>query len=794
MSSITYKDINLLGINDGIITGLSGEAGLSFELFPQMDLRMCPSAEHPAFVSGFSRLLSCLPPSYGLMFEAEVNRGSNLSMEICGNGIHPILKKIQNEKSERWSRVGRSVRHYAHLWSSGLNPLKLRMLPSLMPSKNKQKSLQQKLEENESSIIELSSTLASSLNSCGVSSRILSSQEILERYWTVLCPTKSIIHDFLNIDPSFSLRSQLACSNSEEKSNYFYMDGMYHTTFSFYTYPDEISLGALDNLIEILPLGTRYLFSVLAPDQEEFIESLKVQRRRTVALLGEAKTKDYESEARENDLDTIITRCRNEGERIYVVWAALILRSPELANLLEWQKQLLFTTREIFSGAQGLVEDCLHRRTFLSSLPFGGHLSPRRNLMLGSTAAALAPISRPWQGTKRASISLVSQSKEPAHIDIFDKDTPRHGIVIGTTGSGKSFLANMLLISLLSDPKIRALVIDIGGSFKRITNVLEGAYFDVKLDEKYAMNPILPRSSMMKSDGTLDPEMLGAQTSLLAKITQCSSGPARLVLEKAIEAAFLSKDEPLLSDILYSLRNNAWQENLKEQAQLIISQLLPYCEGVYSLLLSHPSRIRPFEKQITTFDLAGLKEHRDLQNIVVNVIAFTMSRQLEDKSIKKVVIIDEAWEFFNDPQSADLIARLYRQARKQNASIITLSQSPIEFLNSACASAILSNKHWCLALKMTSGHDMLEKFGFSDQAIQKSKSMQMSPKSFSEVMVKFGENAPRILRVSPISEEYWIATTNAEECTREEKFRKEQNLNQLESILEMAKAEPVVEW
>lgn len=794
----THRDINLWDIKDGVIWGLAGEAGISLELSPKMDLRMCSSSELPGYSAGFSRLMSGLPVRFGLSFEVEIESGTKLNTDDLNtahfNGSNPLLKEILKDKVTQFSQSGRTPRYLAHLWSGKVDPLRLRMFPPLLPPKNKRHSPDYQLEDNELLVREASQSLSNSLSSCGVTARILSDEEIKNRYWKTLNPTKSMDQSAPAVRAGYTLRSQLACANAFESQTYFLLDGQYHSAISFYAYPDELYLGSVDTLLENLPVGSRYLFSMLVPEQEEFLENLKMQRRRTIALAGSSKTKDYESQARESDLDQIITRCRQEGERVYVVWAGIILRSPDLNELMNLEKDVLFAIREIFSGAMGIDEDCAHRRMFLSSLPLCGHLSPRRNLMLGSTASAMVPLSRPWQGTKGKGMILTSPIREPVYFDIFDQNTPRHGIVIGTVGSGKSFSANMLLISLLSDPKVRALVIDIGASFKRLTQVLGGAFFDVRLDEKFAINPLLPRSSLLREDKTLDPDVFSAQCSLVGKIVGSTSGPGRLIIEKALEQTYRNKEEPLLSDFLSVLRERPWEENLRGQAQVIINELASYCEGVYSLLLSRPSKIRPFESQITTFELGGLKEHRALQSILVSVIAFSIHRQLEDRSIKKLVVIDEAWEFFNDEQSAELIARLYRQARKHNGAILTISQSPVEFMNSLCSPAILATSHWVMALKMASGHEMLEKFGFTDQSIERSKKMQMSPRSFSEVMVRFGDNPARIARISPNSLEYWIATTNAEEWMEEERLRQEKGLSVENSVREMAEKKPVIDW
>ena len=108
-------DINLLDVKDSVIWGLSGEAGLSYELNPKTDLRMCYSGQHESFVAGFSRMIGILPTRFGLTFEVEIDAGSGSVGIDAMEGTHPLLKKVIDEN--RYLRSSRSIRYYAHLWS-----------------------------------------------------------------------------------------------------------------------------------------------------------------------------------------------------------------------------------------------------------------------------------------------------------------------------------------------------------------------------------------------------------------------------------------------------------------------------------------------------------------------------------------------------------------------------------------------------------------------------------------------------------------------------------------------------
>ncbi|MDD9994721.1 MAG: DUF87 domain-containing protein, partial [Dehalococcoidia bacterium] len=99
-------------------------------------------------------------------------------------------------------------------------------------------------------------------------------------------------------------------------------------------------------------------------------------------------------------------------------------------------------------------------------------------------AACLAPIFGPPAAEdhskhldKPALATFETRWNTPCHYDLFDGDVG-HTLVLGSTGSGKSFLLNFLLISSLQyDPRI--LILDLGGSYRWLTRFLGGNYLEL---------------------------------------------------------------------------------------------------------------------------------------------------------------------------------------------------------------------------------------------------------------------------------------------------------------------------
>ena len=82
----------------------------------------------------------------------------------------------------------------------------------------------------------------------------------------------------------------------------------------------------------------------------------------------------------------------------------------------------------------------------------------------------------------RAALAILeTQWQTPFHYDLFHGDVG-HTLVLGATGSGKSFTLNFLLVQALQyNPRV--LILDLGGSYRWITRFLGGGYLELSPDD-----------------------------------------------------------------------------------------------------------------------------------------------------------------------------------------------------------------------------------------------------------------------------------------------------------------------
>ncbi len=101
-----------------------------------------------------------------------------------------------------------------------------------------------------------------------------------------------------------------------------------------------------------------------------------------------------------------------------------------------------------------------------------------------------------WQGElsesniSQRSLSLHRKDKSLHHFDMFNSNfSVFNTLIIGTSGKGKSVLAGLLTRSLLMDPNIKIIKIDVGGSHSKECEIVGGTEFVMQLNSPSGINP-----------------------------------------------------------------------------------------------------------------------------------------------------------------------------------------------------------------------------------------------------------------------------------------------------------------
>ena len=100
-------------------------------------------------------------------------------------------------------------------------------------------------------------------------------------------------------------------------------------------------------------------------------------------------------------------------------------------------------------------------------------------------------------------------------------------------------------------------------------------------------------------------------------------------------------------------------------------------------------------------ELDDLVNTPDLQSVVLLSLMLSITEEMyrHERSVRKLAIIDEAWQLMGQGQAGKFIERGYRTARKYGGAFMTITQSINDYYKSALSRAALENSDFLCLLR-----------------------------------------------------------------------------------------------
>ena len=218
---------------------------------------------------------------------------------------------------------------------------------------------------------------------------------------------------------------------------------------------------------------------------------------------------------------------------------------------------------------------------------------------------------------------------------------------IGSTGSGKSFATNYLLTGFLAQsPQNHVIIIDIGGSYRKLCQVFDGQQLNVELTDAFAFNPF-PVKSEILNGRQWDDEQMAYLTLLVGRMIledgQTLNAVGESVIEKAIKRAYQYKQDaeaPLLTEVRRCLLEIDGSGDIRTVATNFFNALEIWTDGRYGRIFNSQRQLN-IEGRLLSFDLEKLGQHPRLQSAEVEQVG-------HDRGEPVGFILDRFQEFVAD--------------------------------------------------------------------------------------------------------------------------------------------------
>jgi conjugal transfer ATP-binding protein TraC len=330
----------------------------------------------------------------------------------------------------------------------------------------------------------------------------------------------------------------------------------------------------------------------------------------------------------------------------------------------------------------------------------------RLKLMNSKAISSFMPVMFEWRGTETPLISLTGRAGQVMSFSPFDSGTNYNMTISAESGAGKSFFSNELISAILGTGG-KVWVIDVGRSYMKLCESLGGQFISFGRDSNICLNPF--------STVTTEEEYNEVQDILLNLLAtmaapqhglddfQTSTLSMILLEQYKKHGNQLSIDH--IADACMEVAHDLGEGPDKQYKEKRISDigfgLRPFCKaGQYGRFFDGPANI-DFTNNFVLLELEELKNQKHLQTVVLLMLIYQIQNgmYLGDISMKKMMLIDEAWDLLSDPKIAGFIEAGYRRFRKYNGAACIITQSLLDLHDSTTGRAILANSATTLMLQ-----------------------------------------------------------------------------------------------
>ncbi|MDO8526756.1 MAG: DUF87 domain-containing protein [Deltaproteobacteria bacterium] len=647
-----------------------------------------------------------------------------------------------------------------------------------------------------------------------------------EEYSRLLCewlnPKKFLLHgenksaesfnfknDPLNEVPKLfmSLREKLTASSCEEYENRLILDETFIRVITFNHFPDNTYPAMMDAFLYALDFPFRMTVAITPVNTQQLLEKIRAKGRRKRLFLGidyNRKFKNAPTEVAVQEIDEIDELLTKSGEKLVSVGISLVITGESEEELDRRTKTVLMTAQKLQSASARTEEYC-QLKYFVASLPGGSNLGKDRlQTCTAQNAADLLPLCRPCEGTKEAWALLHTDRQTIFRFSPFSAELSSFvQIVIGQTGMGKSFLINILLnLYLLKNPDLRIFILDVGGSYRKFTQIWGGQYVDFDLNNpKVSINPFIHGQAIWDAQsGNFNAHTISTIASIAEQmvIDQGQEALGMLdysVLEQAIRLTYKhSSSVPNFGALQKTLQEYDRYSKDAEDIQLakvLGKKLNPWTQGPYSKVFSGSQPLE-ISKPIFCFDLLGsLEDKKRLQGVIMSTITHLLFQKMIQDHDPKIFIGDEIWVPMSHRSGELFFDGHARMGRKHHLSMMLSTQGSSDFQQSKSSKTVLNQSKIRWILKLRENPEEMQKIlQLTDRELDLAKHLTMSRGEYSQALFQTDEFSTAVtLYATPLL--YWLSTTNPRDRKLEDLLK--QNLPEatlMEILKQLSKENP----
>jgi type IV secretion system protein VirB4 len=457
-------------------------------------------------------------------------------------------------------------------------------------------------------------------------------------------------------------------------------------------------------------------------------------------------------ESKQADIENLgdCLRALGDGQSMGDFSLTIVLYAEELRAI----DRVLADFARIFTAADGALQPETYNQlnAYFAIVPGNYQTNLRKLLLLNTNYADLSFLftvhpGETWNehlGCEYLAV-LETDNATPYYLNLHNREVA-HTLVLGATGSGKSFLCNFLLQNA-QKYQPQTYIFDIGGGFQSLTRIFGGSYLNVGQESRdFSINPF-----------SLEPtrENLQFLFSLF-----------RVLIEGDRYRLEFNEERHLYSAIERMYMLDAEQRTVSNFAEIIGSlkeRLHRWTRaGQYGFLFDNVHDTLSFSR-FQTFDFHGWNDAPEVLEPLLFYVLHRASNEIGNPkklATFKLFLLDEAWLFIRNETIRNYVTQAQKTWRKHNAAMVLATQSIKELATSGMLTVVAES---CPTKIFLANPDMepdvyRDAFGLNDTELELIAGL-VPP---GQMLIR-KQNGSKKVHLNVDSLSYWMATNNAKD-------------------------------
>ena len=534
-----------------------------------------------------------------------------------------------------------------------------------------------------------------------------------QRRWESLREEVKELSKFTNSEIDYSstasmLSTLVAPSCINTSKDYIQINNRFYRTIAVVGYPDLVAPGFIEPLMTTR--GVFHISMYIRPTDFSSVLSYynKVLDRQAIDIATDeaaGKLVSYSARIQKKATEQLIEMLTSGSERAFLLSLYVCIEAESLEKL-----DLLTDLTVSKLNEVRLKPAVTYERMdagFRSCAPLGYNLLHIGRNMTSSSLAACFPFVSAYLEPQPQGILFGENQLDgmPIICDVFSKSFENaNGLVLGMSGSGKSFAVKTILSRALQQG-VDIIILDPSeeGEYEGLTKSLGGKVIELSEKSDAFINPF------QITEQSYEEKLLFLHSLMRFFVSELSDDMKDL-LDEAFERIYAKRgithdpktwgrEAPTLSD-LYSLVEKERKSSFAKRAEAataISSSLRRFVRGSYSFI-NRQTNIKRMDGRFIAFKVGSLP--REVRRIVMFVILEFVYNRMRKDLRKKLLVVDEAWKLLQTEGEEGYILNIVKTCRHHNMGLVLVTQDVYDLLTSKAGKAVMANSSWQLLLKM----------------------------------------------------------------------------------------------